>query len=98
MPKLTKRSWEKRIFTVDMEPALAGVDISSMDSSAPVTVTAQDGTTLTVSDIDYTTKKVAFLVAGGVENEEYTVRVRVNTNGSPSQRLEAVVPLLVRGD
>ena len=37
-----KRSWEKRLFTLDLEPALGGVTISSMDSTNPVTVTAAE--------------------------------------------------------
>ena len=95
---LEKRSWEKRIFTIDMTPAVASVSISTLDSSNPVTVTAQDGgSDITVSDIDYEDNKVAFLASGGEDGKGYTVRVRVNTSGSPSQRFEAVVLLLVRG-
>ena len=105
MPKLTKRSWEKRLFVLDLEPAIGEVDIESMDSANPVTVTAQDGTTLTVSDISYTTaastppsKKVSFLATGGTDGTDYDVRVRVNTTGSPPQRLEGILPLLVRDE
>ena len=93
-----KRSWEKRLFTLDLEPALGGVTISSMDSTNPVTVTAADGTTITVSDITYTTQKVSFLTAAGTNRTDYIVRVRVNTSGSPAQRLEGLLPLLVRDE
>ena len=98
MPKLTKRSWEKRLFTLDLEPALGGVTISSMDSTNPVTVTAQDGSEITVSDITYAGKKVSFLTAAGTNRTDYIVRVRVNTSGSPAQRLEGILPLLVRDE
>ena len=96
MPKLTKRSWEKRLFTLDLGPALGGVDISSMDATNPVTVTAPDGAEITVSDITHTTKTVSFLAAAGTDQTDYIVRVRVNTSGVPSQRLEGILPLLVR--
>ena len=95
---LEKRLWEKRILTIDMTPALADASISTLDSSNPVTVTAQDGgADITVSNIKFENNKVAFLASGGEDGKGYTVRVRVNTSGSPGQRLETVVLLLVRG-
>lgn len=91
---LRKRSWEIRLMTVDMEPALGDASISGVDS---VTVTVVGtGSAVTVSSIEYTDTQVSFLASAGADGKDYTVRIRVNSAGTRAQRLEAVLKLEVR--
>lgn len=88
---LTKRAFDERILQVDMSPVLRDDDtirdIISVEASG-------DGDPITITSITQHEKAVSFLAAGGSVGN-YKVRVRVNVEGTPAQRIEGVVDLTV---
>lgn len=90
MNVLSKRAWEERLLTVRLKPALGGTSIASVDS----VVVVGEGADVTLSNITYATTSVTFLASGGNAGS-YELRVRVFTDGTPTQRLEALAPFNV---
>ena len=90
---LEKRSWETRVFSVDVRPAMRKSDsigyLVSVDALPP------DG--VNISGESNSDGVVSFIAAGGAAGERYTVRIRFATQGTPEQMLEAVVGLSVVG-
>ena len=99
---LEKRSWEERLFTVDMTPSLkdSGATIDSVDSVEVTAISTGSPTAVTVENnsTTFTDKKVSFVAVGGQKDKDYQVRVRVVTDDTSlkEQMLEGVVLLQVR--
>ena len=95
---LEKRSYERRLFALDLSPTLrdSGDTIASVESVAALLQGAGTAVAVAISDVSFTDMKVQFIASAGQGDRDYTIRTRVLTAGDPEQRLEAVVRLAVR--
>ena len=92
--QLQKRSWDKRAMTIDLTDAIGSTDtVSSFESVAM----ADNDSGVTISDVSIADKGVTFLAAGGSAGT-WDIVVRVVLSGTPEERLEALVPLVVVDD
>ena len=89
MPTLTKRSYDDRIFSVNLGAVMRPTDTISLIDS----VTSTAG--ITISDITHTSGIVFFLASGGNSGKEYKVTIRFSTVSTPTQNLEAIVTIVV---
>ena len=92
---LRKRSWERRLFRVDFKDDLGGRAIASIDSVTAAGQVSGLGA-LTISDTSEDDRHVQFLARAGDAGGDYTVTLRILTDGTPVQRIEKAVKLEVR--
>ena len=88
-PVIRKRPGEARIFEINLGPRMRDDDtiaaIQGIDVSDEITIDFQTETAAIVR----------FRASGGMEGQEYPIRVRWTVNSNPVQTLEALVTLHV---
>ena len=92
MSILTKRSYDERLFEVNLGPA-----IRDTDTIRDVVAVVTDGD-VTISDISHTTGVVTFLASGGDPGSRHKITIHFTTASNPVQALEAVVDLEIVPD
>jgi len=91
-PKITKRSYDSRLFTVNVGPAMRSEDtIASVES----VVADRYGEDLVIDNISFTGAVIQFRASGGSAGDSHTITMRFTTNSSPVQMLESVVDLVI---
>lgn len=97
---LEMRAYDIREFTVDLGNAIAEGDsidsVTSVDALARLRSGDDDDAVdsdVTVDDIDVSGDEVTFVVSGTTQGGEYDLRIRCALSGSPTQRIEVMVPL-----
>ena len=99
MSDIQKRAYDKRLFDIDLGPAMRLEDTIAMIDEV-VEVGTSD---LTIADITHTGAVVTFSVIGGTAGggntqDGYQIAIRWATEGTPMQTLEAFVSLSVFDD
>ena len=91
MTDIQKRAYDKRLFDIDLGPAMRAQDTIAM-IDAIVEIGTSD---LTIDDFLYSGAVVTFSVSGGISGCEYKIAIRWATEGAPMQTLETTILLAV---
>lgn len=90
---LQKRSWSQRVFTVDLSAAIGVGNTATVAGITSIAMVDSDSG-VTISNETTHDRAVSFLASGGNPGL-WAVRVQVTLSGSPTERLERDVPLLI---